>query len=159
MLRDTIFTKEFAQILGITPSGVYWNIKHRKGFPQPKKVRQGTLFLFEKEKVIDWLTESKRGIKAELDHLSELLLTDQPLMRTTTEVLQQMNRLPTKGNRADLARLVKEGRIPAPSIRRVGRGGENLWLAEIIDPAIQGWVSLKKFYRTKSKSYASLGNP
>lgn len=151
MSRDKITTKEFAQILGITPFGIYWNIRNKAGFPEPERTRRGTLFFFQVGEVIDWLAASNRPVKISIHDL--LLPTDQPLMRTTTEVLHQMNRQPTKGNRADLARLVKAGRIPAPIIRNIGRGGENLWLAEIIDPAIQGWVSLKKFYITSNRSF------
>jgi len=143
MLRDKISTKELAQILGITPSGVYWNIKNKskEGFPTPIRLRKGTLFEFRLEDVQGWL--GKKGIKPKVDMSKLLQVSDLPLTRTTTEVLKRMKRKPTKGNRADLAKLIREERLPAPFIRRVGRGGENLWLAEIIDPAIQAWVRLQ----------------
>ena len=159
MLRDRMSTNEFAQILGITRFGIYWNIKNKskEGFPAPVKLRNGTLFEFLLDDVQGWL--SKKGIKPKIDISKLLQGSDIPLTRTTTEVLQQMNRKPTKGNRADLSRLIKEGRMPAPITRRVGRGGENLWLAEIIDPATQGWVSLQKFYVTSNQSFARFGKP
>ena len=152
MLRDKMSTKEFAQILGITPSGVYWNIKNKskEGFPTPIRIRKGTLFEFRLEDAEDWL--DKKGIKPKVDMSKLLQALDLPPTRTTTEVLQRMGRKPTKGNRADIARLVKAERLPAPFVRSVGRNGENLWLAEIIDPVIEmGWTNWAKTHESADK--------
>lgn len=100
-------------------------------FPEPERTQRGTFFLHDLEQIEVWMRRNQ--IEPQCDRAEILREVYRPDVYSTTQVLAFLGLKNSKGNRAHLAKRVREGRFPAPLVIQRGRQRENLWEKQQVD--------------------------